>query len=238
MIHFDHIAIAVHRLADAPAVLVGALGGAPAYGAPTGPYNFYQWRFANGARLEVLEPAAPDSFLHRFLAQRGPGIHHVTFKVPNLKQACARAESHGYEIVGYDDSDPEWAEAFLHPRQALGIVVQLAEVRGNSDGVPPPWPPPTAPANPPSPVAILGLRMRASARDRALKQWSSILHGDVSEDENALTFRWPHSPMRLSVEITPCHPEGPIAIEYTADCPVSLADGLNAVLGANFTRVD
>ena len=237
MIHFDHIAIAVHRLADAPAVLVGTLGGAPVYGAPTGPYNFYQWRFANGARLEVLEPAAPDSFLHRFLAQRGPGIHHVTFKVPSLKEACARAESHGYEIVGYDDSDPEWAEAFLHPRQAQGIVVQLAEVRGNSDGVPPPWPPPTAPANPPSPVAVLGLRMRASARDRALKQWSSILHGEVSEDGNELTFRWPSSPMRLAVEITPSHPEGPITIEYTADRTISLPDGPNHALGTNFTRV-
>ena len=237
MIHFDHIAIAVHRLADASAVLVGALGGTPAYGAPTIPYNFYQWRFANGARLEVLEPAAPDSFLHRFLAQRGPGVHHVTFKVPDLKQACARAESHGYEIVGYDDSDPEWAEAFLHPRQALGIVVQLAEVRGGSDGVPPPWPPPAAPANPPSPVAVLGLRLRVSTRDRALKQWSSILHGEVSENGDELTFRWPNSPMHLAVEITPSHPEGPTAIEYTADRTVRLPDGPNHALGTNFTRV-
>jgi catechol 2,3-dioxygenase-like lactoylglutathione lyase family enzyme len=237
MIHFDHIAIAVHRLDAAPAVLVGALGGAPAYGAPTRPYNFYQWRFANGARLEVLEPAAPDSFLHRFLAQRGPGIHHVTFKVPNLKEACARAEAHGYEIVGHDDSDPEWAEAFLHPRQAQGIVVQLAEVRGNSDGVPPPWPPPAAPADPPPPVAVLGLRMRATSRDRALKQWSSVLHGEVSDNEDGLTFRWPDSPMRLAVEITATHPEGPIAIEYSTDRQLPTPDGPNPVLGATFTKV-
>lgn len=238
MIHFDHIAIAVPRLADAPAVLVGALGGTPAYGARTGPYQFYQWRFANGARLEVLEPASPDSFLHRFLAQRGPGVHHVTFKVPNLKEACARAESHGYQIVGYDDSDREWAEAFLHPRQALGIVVQLAEVRGTSDGVPPPWLPPPGPPNPPPPVTVLGLRMRATSRDRALRQWSTILNAEVSEPSNTLTFRWAHSPMRIAVEISPSHPEGPVAIEYAADRAVSLADGRNAVLGANFTRVD
>jgi catechol 2,3-dioxygenase-like lactoylglutathione lyase family enzyme len=237
VIHFDHVALAVHRLADAPAVLVGALGGTPAYGAPTRPYNFYQWRFANGARLEVLEPAAPDSFLHRFLAQRGPGVHHVTFTVPNLKEACARAESHGYEIVGYDDSDPEWAEAFLHPRQALGIVVQLAEVRGGSDGVPPPWPPPAAPADPPPPVAVLGLRMRATTRDRALKQWSSVLHGEVSEAGNELTFRWASSPMRLAVEITPTDPEGPIDIEYATERQSRIPDGPTPILGATFTRV-
>jgi methylmalonyl-CoA/ethylmalonyl-CoA epimerase len=236
VIHFDHIAIAVHRLADAPAVLVGALGGAPAYGAPTGPYNFYQWRFANGARLEVLEPAGPDSFLHRFLAQRGPGVHHVTFKVPNLKEACARAESHGYEIVGYDDSDPEWAEAFLHPRQALGIVVQLAEVRGGFDGVPPPWPPPAGPADPPPPVTVLGLRVRATSGERALKQWSSVLHGEVSESGNELTFRWPASPMRLVAEITATHPEGPVAIEYATDRLSPLPDGPNPILGATFTK--
>ena len=237
MIHFDHIAIAVHRLADAPAVLVGALGGIPAYGAPTRPYNFYQWRFANGARLEVLEPAAPDSFLHRFLAHRGPGIHHVTFKVPDLKEVCARAESHGYQIVGYDDSDPEWAEAFLHPRQAQGIVVQLAEVRGSSDGVPPAWPPPDAPANPPPAATILGLRLRATTRDRALLQWSTILQGDLSETADRLTFRWPESPMHLAVEIDRTHPEGPLAIEYTTAGPSPMPAGPNPIVGATFTKV-
>ena len=237
MIHFDHIAIATHRLADAPALLVGALGGTPAYGAPTGPYNFYQWRFANDARLEVLEPASPDSFLHRFLAQRGPGVHHVTFKVPNLKEACARAESHGYDIVGYDDSDPEWAEAFLHPRQALGIVVQLAEVRGSSDGVPPPWPAPPGPADPPAPVTVLGLRLRAASRDRVLTQWSRVLHGEVSEAGSQLTFRWPKSPMRLAVEISPTEPEGPIAIEYATDRPSPTPAGPNPILGTTFSKV-
>ena len=237
MILFDHIAIAARRLADAPAVLVGALGGAPAYGAPSGPYRFYQWRFAGGGRIEVLEPASPDSFLHRFLAQHGSGVHHVTFKVPSLKEACARAESRGYQIVGYDDSDPEWAEAFLHPREALGIVVQLAEVRGASDGVPPPWPPPLAPPDPPPAVTMLGLRMRAAARERTIGQWRGIVQGELAEREGELTFRWPGSPMRIVVEIDSTRPEGAIAIEYSAERAVSLPDGASSSLGATFARV-
>jgi hypothetical protein len=237
VILFDHIAIAARRLADAPAVLVGVLGGAPAYGAPSGPYRFYQWRFAGGGRIEVLEPGSPDSFLQRFLARHGPGIHHVTFKVPSLKKACARAESHGYQIVGHDDSDPEWAEAFLHPRQALGIVVQLAEVRGGGDGVPPAWPPPPAPPDPPPPVTILGLRLRAAMRERAMRQWSDILHGQLEEGDGALTFRWPGSPLRLVVEIDPASAEGPVAIEYTADRRVSLPSGAHPILGATFLRI-
>jgi len=126
-VRFDHIALALPRMADATPFLVGVLGGAPAFGADSGVYRFGQWRFANGARLEVLEPSGNDGFLHRFLATRGPGIHHVTFKVPSLREACARAKAHGYEIVEENETNPYWKEAFLHPRQALGIVVQFAE---------------------------------------------------------------------------------------------------------------
>ena len=107
-----------------------------------------------------------DAFLHRFLAQRGPGIHHVTFTVPSLSEACDRARAHGYLIVGYDDSDPEWKEAFLRPKEALGIVVQFAEPGPRPSGENAPrWPPPPEPANPPPPVTMLGLRRpRAPAR--------------------------------------------------------------------------
>ena len=236
MILFDHIAIAVPRLADAPAVLVGRLGGTPAYGARSGPYRFFQWRYANGGRLEALEPAGEDGFLHRFIAQRGPGIHHVTFKVPSLKQACARAESHGYRIVGYDDSDPEWAEAFLHPREALGIVVQLAESHVDGEAALSANPPPPGPPDPPPPVTLLGIRMRARSAERAACQWGEILGGRVDGAAEQLTFRWPGSPMRLIVEIAPAEDEGPAAIEYVADRPVPLADGPDPVLGATFAR--
>src|SRR5512146_1772984 len=112
-------------MADAPSVLVGQLGGTPAHGGSSPMYRFGQWRFKGGGRIEILEPADADGFLRRFLRTRGPGVHHVTFRVPSLGEVCARARAHGYDIVGYDDSDPDWKETFLHPRQALGIVVQF-----------------------------------------------------------------------------------------------------------------
>jgi len=86
-IRFDHIALAVPRLVDAQAILVGQLGGASTVGAMTDAFRFWHWRFEGGGRLEVLEPAGADGFLHRFLAQRSPGIHHVTFTVPSLSEA-------------------------------------------------------------------------------------------------------------------------------------------------------
>lgn len=123
----DHIAIALPRIADAPAAFVDVLGGVPERTRPAGVFRWASWTFAGGGIIEILEPAGPDGFRHRFLAARGPGVHHVTFKVPDLAEVCRRAEACGSDIVGRDESDPSWKEAFLHPKQALGIVVQLAE---------------------------------------------------------------------------------------------------------------
>ena len=238
-IQFDHIAIAVPRLVDAQTVLVGDLGGAPTFGAVTDAFRFWHWRFEGGGRIEVLEPAGADGFLHRFLAQRGPGIHHVTFTVPDLREVCDRARAHGYSIVGYDDSDPEWKEAFLHPREALGIVVQFAEPHpeASSGTSLQRWQPPPGPANPPPPVTMLGLRMRARSAERATAQWGAIVQGERdARADGTLVYRWPGSFMRIAVEIDPEGEEGPLGIEYTSDRSVGMLDGPHPVLGAVFQR--
>jgi methylmalonyl-CoA/ethylmalonyl-CoA epimerase len=229
-IRFDHVAVAVLRLCDVTPFVVGELGGRPAYGAAGSAFRFWQWRFAGGGRLEVLEPMGDDGFLHRFLAQRGPGVHHVTFTVPSLREACRRAEAQGYAVVGFDDSDPRWAEAFLHPKQALGIVVQIVESKsgGGGAGGKRRWASPPAPEPPPA-VTLLGLRTRARA------QWRDLLGGEVAEGAGGqLTCRWPGSPLRLSVEIDPAADEGPVAIEIASDRPLALPDGPHPVLGAVF----
>jgi catechol 2,3-dioxygenase-like lactoylglutathione lyase family enzyme len=235
----DHIAIATERMADAPAVLVGQLGGTPAHGGSSSMYRFGQWRFKGGGRIEILEPADADGFLRRFLRARGPGVHHVTFRVPSLGDVCARARAHGYDIVGYDDSDPDWKEAFLHPRQALGLVVQFAETRwaGGDDGTAH-WTPPAAPADPPPPVTILGLRLLARSREHARKQWGQILEGECTEREGELIYRWPGSPLRLFVAIDRAGDEGPFAIEYASERPVALPVGRHPTLGTVFRRME
>lgn len=234
-IRFDHIALALGRMADATPFLVGELGGVPDSGAPSRAFSWGCWRFAGGGRLEVIEPRGAEGFLHRFLARHGPGIHHVAFIVPSLREACERAEAHGYKIVGYDDSDPEWKEAFLHPKQALGIVVQFAESLGS--GAPRPWQPPPAPANPPRPVTILGLRTRARSRERARTQWERVAGGVGSErGDDALVYRWPGSPMRVVVEIDPQRDEAPIAIEFARGGPTSAPRERRQALGTVFER--
>ncbi len=237
-VRLAHIALAVPRLADVTPFLVGVLGGAPAYGSKSRFFTFGQWRFDGGGRIEVLEPRGDDGFLHRFLAQHGSGIHHVTFRVPSLRDTCARAEAHGYKIVGFDDSDPSWKEAFLHPKQALGVVVQLAEMARRTDGVTPKaWDPPAAPDDPPAPVPALGLRLRARSAERAELQWGRILEGPAERGAaGELIYRWERSPLRLVVDIDPAAKEGPVAIELASDRAGDLPRGKHPVLGAVFVR--
>ena len=237
-IRFDHIAIGMSRMVDATEMLVGTLGGVPAYGQPSGVFRWGSWTFEGGGTIEILEPMGDHGFLHRFLDERGPGVHHVTFKVPSLDEVTNRAERACYDVVGRDDSDPDWKEAFLHPKQALGIVVQFAESVGGDDEPSAHWQPPPGPPDPPAPVAIVGLRLRAHSRERARRQWETVLEGRPSEGpEGELIYRWPDSPMRLAIEIDPTRDEGPLAIDLVSDRAIALPDGPHPALGTVFRRV-
>jgi hypothetical protein len=236
-IRFDHIAIGMSRMVDATEMLVGTLGGVPAYGQPSGVFRWGSWTFEGGGTIEILEPMGDHGFLHRFLDERGPGVHHVTFRVPSLDEVTNRAERAGYDVVGRDDSDPDWKEAFLHPKQALGIVVQFAESVGGDDEPSAHWQPPPGPPDPPAPVAIVGLRLRAHSRERARRQWETVLEGRPSEGpEGELIYRWPDSPMRLAIEIDPTRDEGPLAIDLVSDRAIALPDGPHPALGTVFRR--
>jgi hypothetical protein len=159
-------------------------------------------------------------------------VHHVTFRVPDLRAVCDRAGAAGYRIVGYDDSDPRWKEAFLHPREAGGIVVQFAESPGDDES--PGWVPPPGPANPPPPVTLVGLRLRARSRAHAARQWGDVIGGQlVDETGKELTYRWAPSPLRLVVEVDPHGDEGPVCIEIASDRRVVLSAAQARLLGVD-----
>src|SRR5215813_7345387 len=230
---FDHIAIGMERMTDATGVLVGRLGGCPDSGGLGGGFRWAAWSFQGGGSIEVIEPAGVDGFLHRFLAARGPGLHHVTFRVRSLADAAARAEAQGYRLVGRDESDPDWRVAYLHPKEALGIVVQLAQP-GGRDGRRP-WEVPSGPAEPPPAVRVLGLRTRVRTAERARGQWERALGGTLTHATGVeLIFRWPPSPMRIVTEIAPDGDEGPLAIDLAPGRDLGLPGGPLPLLGTTF----
>ena len=236
---FDHIAIGAHRISDAPAFLVGELGGVSGFGMPVGPYGFWHWDYPGAGRIEVIEPAGPPGgFVHRFLASQGPGIHHVTFNVPSLRSTCERAESLGYSVLGFDDGDPHWSEAFLHPKQAMGIVVQMVEMRaGEWSGERARPAPPAQPADPPPPASVVGVRMRSADRERAVRQWSELLEGELDEGPSELRFTWTGSGMRIAVTLDPGSGDRSEAIELRADRPLALPEGPHPLLGTVFRQL-
>jgi methylmalonyl-CoA/ethylmalonyl-CoA epimerase len=234
------VAIAVKRLADAPEFLVGQLGGTPVEGGPGPGYSWAQWEYLGGGRIEVLDPAGPPGgFLHRFLERHGPGVHHVTFKVTDLRVAATAAEGFGYEVVGYHDLSPGWREAFLHPKQALGIVVQLAE--SNTELEAGEWRSgfvfPKAPEPPEALAQVVGVRMTVQSADRARRQWEHLLGATCRDEDGILVFRWPESPLRISVVVEPDQGEGPVGIELASGGGVDFQETTHPVLGTRFLAV-
>ena len=125
----DHVAIAAENMTDLFPRYGGDLGARWIGGGATIGFDSAQISFANAMKVEMLEPYAVEQndFLRRFLDRNGAGPHHLTFKVKDLKSALVAVEAAGYRPVGVDLSSPWWKEAFLHPKDAPGVVVQLAE---------------------------------------------------------------------------------------------------------------
>ena len=126
MITFDHVAVAVHRIGDASAMVEEMLGGVRGETGEGRGFRFQQWTFPGGI-VELLEPLGEGSFLQRFLADRGEGLHHITFKVADLPAWAARFRAAGYQVVGENYDNPGWREIFIHPKSAHGVLIQLAE---------------------------------------------------------------------------------------------------------------
>ncbi len=124
----DHVAIAVRDLAAAAHVYRDVLGGRFLYGADVAPqaFRFAQYRLPSGAKFELLTPIAP-GFVQKFLDTRGEGIHHLTFRVPDLAGQVDRLRAGGITPIRVNLADPNWREAFVHPRDAHGALIQLAE---------------------------------------------------------------------------------------------------------------
>ena len=177
----DHVAVAAETWQHAWQRYVSVLGGTWQSGDVSPGFAPCQLRYANGARLEILAPHDPDAnpFLRRFIDRNGPGPHHLTFKVPDLDEAIEAVRHMGIEPVGIDRSEPSWHEAFLHPADGLGIVVQIAQQRGD-------WGRP-APADFPRPAQPAATLVRATHAVADLAFGESVFVGLLGGTVSART---------------------------------------------------
>ncbi len=82
-----------------------------------------------GLRIELLESTDPDGPIGRFVTKRGPGIHHVCYRVDDVAAALAHLKAQG--LVTLDDAPRPGAGgcqvAFVHPKSAGGVLVELSQ---------------------------------------------------------------------------------------------------------------
>jgi methylmalonyl-CoA/ethylmalonyl-CoA epimerase len=123
-----HIGIAVPSIAEAVAFYRDVLGLAPASPETADGATIVSLALGD-VHVELLEPRDPTSPIAKFLAKRGPGVHHICYRVPDLDQALARCRAAGYRLV---DEVPRRGAggrriAFLHPKATAGILLELTE---------------------------------------------------------------------------------------------------------------
>jgi len=186
----DHLAIGTSVLADGWDLFGGVLGGRWAYGSDSEGFWWGQLDFAAGPKIELLTPNGEPggSFLDRFLAARGAGPHHFNFAVTDIESTLARIRAAGIEPVGVNLDDPTWKEAFLHPRSAHGIVIQVAQQDGPA---PLCAPPPDLPE--PGPATRLDLiEHHVVDLDGAVRLFRDVLDGELTDaGTQTADLSWP-----------------------------------------------
>ncbi|MDT8369860.1 MAG: methylmalonyl-CoA epimerase [Longimicrobiales bacterium] len=122
----DHVAIAVHDLESAVPIFERLTG---SRGSPVEEVASQHVRVAFVGALELLEPTNDESTVARFLARRGPGLHHVAYRVDDLAATLARIRVEGVETI--DDEPRRGAGghlvAFLAPKSTGGVLTELVE---------------------------------------------------------------------------------------------------------------
>lgn len=84
---------------------------------------------AGQSSVELLEPTTPDSAVARHLSKRGAGMHHVAFRVDDIRAALAELKARGVRLI--DDAPRPGAHgslvAFIHPSATDGVLVELKQ---------------------------------------------------------------------------------------------------------------
>jgi methylmalonyl-CoA epimerase len=126
----DHVGIAVADLRDSLKFFQDALGLDIEAPEPI-PSQRVRATFARAGEgfIELLEPTADDSPIAKFVARRGPGLHHVAFVVEDIAAALDELKARGVRLI--DDAPRPGAHgslvAFIHPSSTHGVLVELKQ---------------------------------------------------------------------------------------------------------------
>jgi methylmalonyl-CoA/ethylmalonyl-CoA epimerase len=81
------------------------------------------------AHIELLEPTSEESTIHKFIQTKGEGIHHLCFKVPDVKEKTNELKAKGYQFI-YPEARMGAGGClvnFIHPKSTGGILIEISQ---------------------------------------------------------------------------------------------------------------
>lgn len=146
LLDLHHVAIVVKSIEDARESYVKGLGLVPGETEHV-PGQKVNVLICHGGtqRIELVEPASPDSPVTKFLEKRGGGLHHLAWRVADLEEVLARLKARGTALI---DEEPRAGAhgmriAFLHPKATGGVLTELVELPADDpEHIPAPAPRP------------------------------------------------------------------------------------------------
>lgn len=126
----EHIGIAVNTLEEGEKLYESLLGVAPYKRETVASEKVATSFFRQGPnKIELLAPIGDDGPISKFLAKKGPGIHHIAYAVTDIKAEMSRMEDEGFKLLNAEPkkgADNKWV-CFVHPKSAGGVLVELCQ---------------------------------------------------------------------------------------------------------------
>lgn len=126
--HIEHIGIAVESLEESIEYYESVLG-LECYAVEEVEDQKVKTAFfsVGGTKIELLESTSPEGPIGKFIAKKGPGMHHIAFAVDDATKALTQAKEKGVSLI--DKNSRKGAEGlnigFLHPKSTHGVLTEL-----------------------------------------------------------------------------------------------------------------
>ena len=125
----DHVSLAVRDYESARSFfekIMGAVSGASAEDSNL-EYFWHIFTIGDMSRLELITPSGEGSFLKNFLREKEGGVHHITLETPDIHETKRLLEENNVPYFGFSEGPEIWSELYIHPTDAFGVLIQIAQ---------------------------------------------------------------------------------------------------------------
>ena len=132
ILRIDHVSLAVKDYKKAKEFFT-KIGAIPqTHGRDTNLQYYWEiFKLGDLSRMEIISPTAKESFLKNFFKKKEGGIHHLTLQTPDIEKMREFLEKNKIPYFHQSAYTDAWKEIFIHPKDAFGVLLQIAEFRSN-----------------------------------------------------------------------------------------------------------